>query len=103
MGFVVTAVGLVLMIGAGIGSHQLGGTSYIIAMAGAVVLLLGIILTLLSLYRRTSADVAFVRTGLGGMHVALDSGAYVMPIVHRIIEINLKTMKLGVNPRGRTP
>jgi uncharacterized membrane protein YqiK len=51
-------------------------------------------------YRRTSADQAFVRTGKGGSRVVLDGGTLVVPMFHRVIEINLKTMKLGVNPRG---
>jgi flotillin len=41
-----------------------------------------------------------VRTGLGGKKVVLDGGTMIMPYFHRVVEINLKTMKLGVNPRG---
>jgi len=31
----------------------------------------------------------------------MDAGAMVLPVVHRVLDVNLQTMKLGVNPRGR--
>ncbi|MDI4702717.1 hypothetical protein MJI37_30645, partial [Salmonella enterica subsp. enterica serovar Cerro] len=37
------------------------------------------------LYRRASAEQAFVRTGLGGQKVVMSGGAIVMPIFHKII------------------
>jgi len=39
-------------------------------------------------------------TGAGGSRVVLDGGALVLPVIHRITEVNLRTMKLGVNPHG---
>jgi uncharacterized membrane protein YqiK len=63
-------------------------------------MLVGLFLTAMGFYRRTSADVAFVRTGAGGSRVVLDGGLNVWPLIHDVREINLKTMKLGVNPRG---
>lgn len=69
---------------------------------GVVVFLLGAIVTIITnLYRKTSADQAFVRTGLGGPHVIMDGGAIVVPIVHQVVDVNLQTMKLAVNPQGR--
>ncbi len=53
------------------------------------------------LYRKTSADQAFVCTGMGGARVIMDGGAFVLPFVHRVLNVNLQTMKLGVNPSGR--
>lgn len=72
-----------------------------VAALGLVILLLGLVMLAISnLYRKTSADQAFVRTGLQGARVYLDSGTIVLPVVHRLTEVNLKTMKLGVNPKG---
>jgi uncharacterized membrane protein YqiK len=99
MNFVLLVIGLVLMAG-GIAETHLGIAAYLIAIGGLIVTVFGFFATLMSFYRRPSADLAFVRTGAGGTHVALDSGTYVLPYFHRFIEINLKTMKLGVNPRG---
>jgi len=52
------------------------------------------------LYRRSSAELAFVRTGWGGQKVVLDGGAFVVPIIHDVIPVNLNTLRLEVR-RGR--
>ena len=95
-------VGFALM-GAGLFVPSLHGAErLIVAVVGVIVFLLGVLVTTVtSLYRKTSADQAFVRTGMGGSHVVMDGGALVLPVVHRVLDVNLQTMKLGVNPRGR--
>lgn len=52
------------------------------------------------LYLRSSKERAFVRTGLGGQKVVLDGGAFVLPIVHDVIPVNMNTLRLEV-ARGR--
>jgi len=52
------------------------------------------------LYLRSSKERAFVRTGLGGQKVVLDGGAFVLPIVHEVIPVNMNTLRLEVS-RGR--
>ena len=52
------------------------------------------------LYLRSSKERAFVRTGLGGQKVVLDGGAFVLPIVHEVIPVNMNTLRLEVR-RGR--
>jgi len=52
------------------------------------------------LYLRSSKERAFVRTGLGGQKVILDGGAFVLPIVHDVIPVNMNTLRLEVI-RGR--
>jgi uncharacterized membrane protein YqiK len=52
------------------------------------------------LYVRSSKDRAFVRTGLGGQRVVLDGGAFVLPIVHEAIPVNMNTVRLEVS-RGQ--
>jgi uncharacterized membrane protein YqiK len=59
-----------------------------------VIIVIGIIFTML--YRRSTRDEAFVRTGLGGKKVVLDGGAVVLPIFHSIARVNLKTLRLQV-------
>ena len=49
------------------------------------------------LYRRASAEQAFVRTGLGGQKVVMSGGAIVMPIFHETIPVNMNTLKLKVS------
>jgi uncharacterized membrane protein YqiK len=48
------------------------------------------------LYLRSSKERAFVRTGLGGQKVVLDGGAFVLPIVHDVIPVNMNTLRLEV-------
>ncbi|QGJ69613.1 Inner membrane protein YqiK [Planctomycetales bacterium 10988] len=52
------------------------------------------------LYRKASANQAFVRTGQGGAKVILDGGALFIPVMHQIIPISLETMRLNVERRG---
>ncbi|TVR52443.1 MAG: flotillin family protein [Puniceicoccaceae bacterium] len=49
------------------------------------------------LYRRTTKEMAFVKTGLGGEKVILDGGAFVLPIFHEIVPVNMRTLRLQVD------
>jgi uncharacterized membrane protein YqiK len=81
------------MSGADFGSFILGLIVVAIIVALAVWLLHW-------LYLRSSKERAFVRTGLGGQKVVLDGGAFVLPIVHDVIPVNMNTLRLEVS-RGR--
>jgi len=81
------------MTGAEFGSFLLGLIVVAIVVAIAVWLLHW-------LYLRSSKERAFVRTGLGGQKVVLDGGAFVLPIVHDVIPVNMNTLRLEVM-RGR--
>ena len=48
------------------------------------------------LYRRSSKDISFVRTGLGGEKVVMGGGALVLPIVHDITEVSMNTLRLEI-------
>lgn len=104
LGSIVVLVGLVTML-FGLLASAFGvalslTAGLLIAGTGLILIFLGLGMISLSFYRRASADQAFVRTGQGGKRVVLDDGISVIPFLHNVIEINLKTMKLGVNPRG---
>ncbi|MDW6023093.1 flotillin domain-containing protein [Mesorhizobium sp. BAC0120] len=65
------------------------------ALVGVLlIVVIGIVFT--TLYRRSTRDEAFVRTGLGGKKVILDGGAVVLPIFHSTARVNLKTLRLQV-------
>ena len=81
------------MTGAQFGTFVLGLIVVAIVVAIAVWLLHW-------LYLRSSKERAFVRTGLGGQKVVLDGGAFVLPIVHDVIPVNMNTLRLEV-ARGR--
>ncbi len=52
------------------------------------------------LYRRSSKEVAFVRTGLGGEKVVLSGGAFVLPIIHNITMVGMRTLHIEVRRGG---
>src|SRR6185295_9213229 len=52
------------------------------------------------LYRRSSKETAFVRTGLGGQKVVINGGAFVLPIIHDVTPVNMSTSRLEVR-RGQ--
>src|SRR3569832_1107005 len=65
-----------------------------VAIGVIVILVIGLMLA--KLYRRSTRDEAYVRTGLGGQKVVLDGGSLVLPVFHSTYAVNLKTMRLEV-------
>ena len=48
------------------------------------------------LYRRSSKEVSFVRTGLFGEKVVIDGGAFVLPIIDDITPVNMNVLVMEV-------
>lgn len=72
-------------------------TLEILAAAGVLlVAFLAIGLIFARLYRRSSKEVSFVRTGFGGQKVIMNGGALVFPVLHEIIPVNMNTLRLEV-------
>ncbi|MFJ7834087.1 flotillin family protein [Methylobacterium sp. NPDC097213] len=77
------------------------GIVNLLVIAGIIVVaLLGIGFVFSRLYRRTTRDTAFVRTGLGGRKVVVDGGAVLLPVFHSIAMVNLNTLRLEVKRSG---
>ncbi len=68
----------------------------ILAVIIAIVLIAAGIWFIRSFYRRSSKEIAFVRTGLGGQKVIIDGAAFVFPIFHDVTEVHLHTLRLSV-------
>jgi len=100
--FVMFLIGVLMIVGSFVlegrlSAGQFGGlivTGVVVALAAAV----GVMIT--KLYRKASANMAFVRTGMGGAKVVQDGGILVVPVVHQIIPVSLETMRLNVERRG---
>ena len=74
----------------------------IIAIIILIALAIAIIVYLLHwLYRRSSKEIAFVRTGMGGEQVVISGGAFVLPIIHNITSVGMKTCLLYTSPSPR--
>lgn len=67
-----------------------------IVACAIIVALLTIGLILARLYRRSSKEVSFVRTGFGGQKVVMSGGAIVLPVLHETIPVNMNTLRLEV-------
>ena len=73
----------------------------IIAIIILAALSIAIVVYLLHwLYRRSSKEVSFVRTGLSGEKVVLSGGAFVLPIVHNITTVGMRTLRIEVKRGG---
>lgn len=66
----------------------------------ALLILVATLAVITRLYRKASANMAFVKTGMGGVKVVQDAGAIIFPVVHQIIPVSLETMRLNVERRG---
>jgi uncharacterized membrane protein YqiK len=73
----------------------------IIAGIILVALAIAIIVYLLHwLYRRSSKEVSFVRTGMLGEKVVISGGAFVLPIIHNITQVGMRTLSLNIKRAG---
>lgn len=71
----------------------------VLAIGGAIaggVLLLTVFTVLSRFYRRCGADEALVRTGSGGNRVVIGGGVLVYPILHQLLRVSLRSVKLSV-------
>src|SRR3954470_13915607 len=61
----------------------------------------GITVTMAKFYRRCGADEALVRTGSGGNKVVIGGGVVVYPILHQLLRVSLRSIKLSVERSAR--
>lgn len=67
---------------------------------GLLVILLGFILLVARAHRKVPQGKALIRTGFGGAKVALDSGMFVIPILHRVEEMDISLKTIEVHRAG---
>lgn len=66
-------------------------------IAGVIVgLLVFIGLIMARLYKRATRETSLVKTGSGGKKVIMDGGTIVVPFLHEISKVNMKTLRLEV-------
>jgi uncharacterized membrane protein YqiK len=69
----------------------------LIIVGAILVFLLLVGLVLGRLYRRATREVSLVKTGAGGKRVIMDGGTIVVPLLHEISPVNMKTLRLEVS------
>lgn len=73
----------------------------LLAIVGIVFVLAVVLLSLSRFYRRCGADEALVRTGSGGNKVVIGGGIMVYPILHQLLRVSLRSIKLSVERSGK--
>ncbi|WP_298815906.1 flotillin domain-containing protein [uncultured Roseibium sp.] len=74
--------------------EQIVGIVILVGISFVALLAIGLIIS--RLYRRSSKEVSFVRTGFGGQRVVMNGGTLVLPVLHDIIPVNMNTLRLEV-------
>jgi len=64
----------------------------------AFIILLGLVMA--RLYRRATREISLVKTGAGGKRVIMDGGVVVVPLLHEVSPVNMKTLRLEVQRSG---
>src|SRR6187200_2319096 len=80
--------------------NQIIGTIVLWLIVIAILVVIAVYL-LRWLYRRSTKETAFVRTGFGGEKVVINGGAFVIPVLHEMTPVNMNVMRIEVR-RGET-
>ncbi|MBW3636804.1 MAG: flotillin family protein [Armatimonadetes bacterium] len=72
-----------------------GDLTLVFLVVGAIALV-GVLALISRLYRRSTSELAFVRTGQGGLKVVMNRGSLVIPVLHDLIWVNMNTLRLEV-------
>lgn len=72
----------------------------LIAVPGVLVFLALVGLVVGRLYRRSTREISLVKTGAGGKKVIMDGGTLVVPLLHEVSPVNMKTLRLEVKRDG---
>ena len=76
------------------------GTDIIAIVILATILIAVIVYLMHWLYRHSSKDQSFVRTGSGGEKVVMGGGALVIPIIHDITVVNMNAIPIEIRRQG---
>ncbi len=85
-------------------NELLQNQSFVVALlgvGGGVFILVSAMAANAKFYRRCGADEALVRTGSGGNKVVIGGGIMCYPILHQLLRVSLRSVKLSVERSGR--
>lgn len=66
----------------------------------AIVIVVLVVVFLNRFYRKSSRDVALIRTGFGGQGIYLSGGCLALPFLHKVDEVNMRTIRVDVKRVG---
>lgn len=66
----------------------------------AIVVVAVLVIFLNKFYRKSSRDTAIIRTGFGGQRVVIAGGCLALPFLHKVDEVNMRTIRVEVRRAG---
>ena len=67
-----------------------------------VIILIAVVVAFLNrFYRKSSRDVSLIRSGYGGQSIVLTGGCLALPFLHKVDEINMRTIRIDVVRTGK--
>jgi flotillin len=73
---------------------------WLLGIVIAIIAIAIIVVFLNRFYRKSSRDVALVRTGFGGQRIVISGGCLALPFLHKVDEINMRTIRVEVRRTG---
>jgi flotillin len=73
---------------------------WLVAIAVAIGLIAVAVVFLNRFYRKSTRDIALVRTGFGGQRIIISGGCLALPFLHKIDEMNMRTLRIDVQRTG---
>ena len=74
--------------------------AWLFGIVGLIVVIAAVVSFLNHFYRKSSRDLALVRTGFGGQKTLISGGCLALPFLHKVDEINLRTIRIEVRRVG---
>lgn len=62
----------------------------------AIVVIAVAVIFLNRFYRKSSRDISLIRTGFGGQRIIISGGCLALPFLHRVDEVNMRTIRVDV-------
>lgn len=74
--------------------------AWILGIVVAIVVIAIVVAFLNRFYRKSTRDLALVRTGFGGQRIVISGGCLSLPFLHKVDEINMRTIRVEVKRTG---
>jgi flotillin len=74
--------------------------AWLLVIAVAIVVIAIAVMFLNRFYRKSTRENALVRTGFGGQRILISGGCLALPFLHKVEEINMRTLRIDVRRSG---
>lgn len=75
-------------------------TAWIVPLIVGFVILIGLLSAFSKFYRKVGPEEAMVRSGVGGLTVATGKGIFVIPVLHRVEQMDLSVKRIEIARKG---